>query len=219
MLQASTFKFLKDLKKNNNKPWFDAHKKEYEAAKADFEVLVTEVLEKLGKLDPAFKEQKAKDCIFRIYRDVRFGKDKTPYKSHMAAAFSKGGKKDMAAGYYLHIEPGNIFIGGGMWMPEGAMLKKVRQEIDYNLKDFQKIVNYTAFKKMFTKGIEGEKLKTLPQGYTADNPAIEYLKMKSFVASTKLDDKTITDKNAAASCVKVFSTMKPFIDFLNKAVE
>lgn len=219
MLQPSTFKFLKDLKKNNNKPWFDAHKKEYEAAKADFENLVTAILDKLGKTEPAFKEQKAKDCVFRIYRDVRFGKDKTPYKSHMAAVFSRGGKKDMGAGYYLHVEPGHMFLGGGMWMPDGPSLKKIRQEIDYNLKDFNKILNNAAFKKTFPKGIEGEQLKTLPQGYTIDNPAIEYLKMKSFVAGCKLEDKALVDKNAAATCVKVFNTMKPFVDFLNKAVD
>ena len=219
MLQPSTFKFLKDLKKNNNKPWFDAHKKEYEAAKEDFENLVTGILAGLGKTEPAFKELKAKDCIFRIYRDVRFSKDKTPYKSHFGASFSKGGKKHLAGGYYLHAEPGSIFIGGGMWMPEADALKKIRQEIDYNLKDFRKIVNAAAFKKTFGALSEEEKLKTTPKGYTDDNPAIEYLKLKSFVATSKMDDKELSDKNAAANCVKVFNTMKPLIDFLNAAVE
>jgi len=219
MLQPSTFKFLKDLKKNNNKPWFDAHKTTYETAKTDFEELVTGVLTGLGKTEPAFKELKAKDCIFRIYRDVRFSKDKTPYKSHFGASFSKGGKKHLAAGYYLHLEPGAIFMGGGMWMPEGDAVKKIRQEIDYNFKDFQKIMNAAAFKKTFGKLSEEEKLKTTPKGYTDDNPAIEYLKLKSFVAGCKMDDKDLGDKNAAANCVKVFSAMKPFIDFLNKATE
>jgi uncharacterized protein (TIGR02453 family) len=217
MLQQSTFKFLKDLKKNNNKPWFDKNRGAYENAKADFEEFITDVLAKLAKTEPAFKELKAKDCIFRIYRDVRFSKDKTPYKAHFAAAFSKGGKKHMAAGYYIHLEPGSIFLGGGMWMPEPDALKKIRQEIDYNFKDFQKIVNGASFKKTFNKLSEEDKLKTLPKGYEANNPAIEYLKLKSFVASCKMDDKDIMDKNGAAKCEKIYSAMKPLIDFLNVA--
>jgi uncharacterized protein (TIGR02453 family) len=219
MLQPSTLKFLKDLAKNNNKPWFEKNKKTYESAKVDFENFVTAVLEKLGKSEPAFKELKAKDCIFRIYRDVRFSKDKSPYKSNFGASFSKGGKKHMAAGYYLHVEPGKTFLGGGMWMPEPDMLKKIRQEVDYNFKDFQKIVNSAAFKKTFGKLSEEDKLKKVPKGYTDDNPAVEYLKLKSFVAGSKADDKDLMDKTAVTKVTGVFSTMKPLIDFLNEAAD
>lgn len=219
MVQPSTITFLKQLAKNNNKLWFDSHKKEYEAAKTDFEETITTLLQKLTKsIDPAFADQKAKDCIFRIYRDVRFSKDKTPYKAHFSAAFSRSGKKEMAAGYYLHLEPGKVFAGGGIWMPENDALKKIRQKIDYNFNDFKKIVNAAAFKKMFGK-VEGEQLKKAPLGYTEDNPALDYLKMKSYVVQHKLDDAQLTDKGFTAQCEKVFVTMKPLVDFINNALD
>jgi len=139
MLQAKTISFIGKLSKNNNKPWFDKHRDEYEAAKEDFELLVTEILGGLSVTEPMFKEQKAKDCIFRIFRDVRFSKDKTPYKAHFGAFFSRGGRKFPGAGYYLHIEPGGkSFAGGGLWVPEAPLLKAVRQEIDYNFAEFKK---------------------------------------------------------------------------------
>lgn len=219
MVQAATITFLKQLAKNNNKTWFDAHRKEYETAKTDFENIIDGLLQKMAtSIDPAFTDQKAKDCIFRIYRDVRFSKDKTPYKAHFSAAFSRNGKKDMAAGYYLHLEPGKAFAGGGIWMPEREHLKKIRQEIDYNFEDFKKIINNAAFKKMFNK-LEGEQLKKAPAGYADDNPALEYLKMKSYIVSHKLDDAQLSDKGFATQCSKVFSTMKPLVDFINNALD
>jgi len=218
MLQASTIQFIQKLGKNNNKVWFDKNRDTYTAAKEDFEVFVTKLLEKLAKLDPAFSNYKAKDCIFRIFRDVRFSKDKTPYKAHFGAYFSNSGRKGPGAGYYIHIEPGKSFAGGGLWMPEGPVLKAVRQEIDYNFPEFKKIIGGTKFGKMFSK-MEGEQLKTLPQGYTADNPAIDYLKMKSFVVTTKIDDKELTAKTFVSKCMDVFTTMSPLVDFLNRPVE
>jgi len=218
MLQAATIQFLEKLGKNNNKVWFDKHRDIYTKAKGDFEIFVTKVLEKASSLDPAFSEQKAKDCIFRIFRDVRFGKDKTPYKAHFGAFFSKGGRKYPGAGYYIHIEPGKSFVGGGLWMPEASLLKGVRQEIDYNFAEFKKIVGNAKFKKLFSK-IEGEQLKKLPLGYSADNPAIEYLKMKSYVVTTKVADKDITAKTFVSKCMDVFTTMSPLVDFLNRPVE
>lgn len=218
MLHAETITFLKHLAKNNNKVWFDANRDKYAAAKDDFEVFVTEILKGLTAMDPAYGELKAKDCIFRIFRDVRFGKDKTPYKAHFGASFSKGGKKTAGPGFYLHIEPGGkCFAGGGMWMPEGPALKAVRQEIDYNFKEFTGILENKKFKKMFSQ-IEGEKLKTLPQGYTADNPAIELLKLKSYVVSNNMTDEVMTSKAAVKNVLEVFTTMNPFIQFLERAV-
>src|SRR5690606_21378467 len=150
MLQSSTIKFLQQLEKNNNKTWFDEYRSNYADAKADFENLVTTLLEELCTLEPALGNQKAKDCVFRIFRDVRFSKDKTPYKSHFGAYFSKGGRKYEGAGYYIHIEPGGkSFAGGGLWMPEPSLLKKVRQEIDYNFKELQSILEEKAFKNYF----------------------------------------------------------------------
>ena len=219
MLQPATITFLEKLSKNNNKVWFDAHRDEYAAVKEDFEALVTDVLAGLAAEDDAFKEQKAKDCIMRIFRDIRFSNDKTPYKTNLAAGFSKGGRKSPLGGYYLHIEPGGkCFAGGGMWQPEPPMLKAVRQEIDYNFKEFNDIVEDKKFKKMF-KELQGEKLKKLPQGYTEDNPAIEYLKMKSFIVGYNFPDSEMTKKGFTKKINEVYSTMKPFIDFLNRSVQ
>jgi len=219
MIQTSTTAFLEKLSKNNNKPWFDKHRDDYQNAKEDFEALVTELLADLSGSEPLFKEQKAKDCIFRIFRDVRFSKDKTPYKAHFGAFFSKGGRKFPGAGYYLHIEPGGkSFVGGGLWVPEPPLLKAVRQEIDYNFNDFKGITEEKKFKKLFSK-INGEQLKTLPQGYTDDNPAIEYLKMKSFTVAHHLQDVDIISKGFVKKSLDVFSAMRPFIDFLNRGLE
>jgi len=218
MLQQLTFTFIEELGKNNNKPWFDAHREEYEAAKADFEVLVSGLLLGLAESEPLFKEQKAKDCIFRIFRDVRFAKDKSPYKANFGAFFSKGGRKFPGAGYYLHVEPGGkSFSGGGLWMPEAPVLKAVRQEIDYNYGEFSQIVGDTHFKKVFGK-VEGEQLKTLPAGYTADNPAIDVLKLKSFTVMHHLADEELVKKDFLKKTLGVFNTMSPFISFLNRAI-
>ena len=215
MLQASTITFLQKLAKNNNKPWFDIHRDDYQAAKADYEALITEILAGLSVQEPLFKEQQAKDCIFRIFRDVRFSKDKTPYKAHFGAFFSKGGRKFPGAGYYFHLEPGGkSFAGGGLWVPEAPLLKAVRQEIDYNFDEFSNIIENKKFSSLFKK-IDGEQLKTLPQGYTADNPAIEYLKMKSYTVSCKIPDADIVGKGVVKKAMDVFTTMRPFIDFLN----
>lgn len=219
MLQPATIRFLQQLAKNNNKPWFDKHRDEYAAAKEDFENQVTEVLDGISATEPLFKEQKAKDCVFRIFRDVRFSKDKTPYKSHFGAFFSKGGKKYPGAGYYVHIEPGGkCFIGGGLWHPEAPLLKQVRQEIDYNFDEFNSIIGNKKFRKLFPK-VNGEQLKTLPQGYTADNPAIEYLKMKDFTVGHNLTDDLLTSKGFTKKCVEIFAEMRPFIDFLNRPLD
>ncbi|WP_276133353.1 DUF2461 domain-containing protein [Polluticoccus soli] len=218
MLQPATISFLTKLNKNNNKNWFDDHRKEYEAAKQDFEQMVTQLHGELSKFEPGMAEQRAKDSIFRIFRDVRFAKDKTPYKDHFGAYFSRAGRKAPDAGYYIHIQPGKAFVAGGLWMPEAPLLKATRQEIDYNLDELQSILKQPTFKKHFKK-LEGEQLKTLPQGYTADNPAIDYLKMKSFIVSTPIDDKDITSRTFVPKVVKLFSVMKPLVDFLNRGLD
>src|SRR5438128_1492585 len=146
MLQPSTLTYIKNLTKNNNKPWFDENRNLFEDAKADFETLVKDIISSFGKVDPDIAPLEAKNCVFRQYRDVRFSKDKTPYKHHMGASFDRGGKKSGFAGYYLHIQPGNSSMaGGGIWMPEAAQLKKIRQEIDYSWEEFTTIINKPSF--------------------------------------------------------------------------
>ncbi|MBS1783716.1 MAG: DUF2461 domain-containing protein [Bacteroidetes bacterium] len=219
MLQVATLEFLKSLSQNNEKAWFDAHRHEYVQAKSDFELFVGNTLEGLAAIDSGLAEVKAKDCIFRIFRDVRFSKDKTPYKTHFGAYLSRGGRKFSGAGYYLHIEAGGKSMGGGgLWMPEPSLLKKVRQEIDYNFEAFQAIIQARSFKKYFS-AFEGEKLKSLPQGYTSDNPAIEYLKLKNFATVSLLPDQALTDEKGLHSYLEIFSALKPLVDFLNKALD
>ncbi|ATL46390.1 TIGR02453 family protein [Chitinophaga caeni] len=219
MLLASSIKFLKDIKKNNNKPWFDSHKDAYIAAKEDFDNLVLQLIQGLGKIDTDLGNLVAKDCTFRIYKDVRFSKDKIPYKTNMGAYFSKGGKKSAYAGYYFQFEPGgNSFLAGGLWMPEAPVLKKVRQEIDYNFEEFQKIVGNKSFIKQFGT-VSGDALKNAPQGYSMDNPAIEYLKLKSFIASCQVPDTMLTQPTLARELLKTFAAMQSFVDFLNTALD
>lgn len=221
MLQTTTLQFLKQLKKNNNKPWFDAHRNAYEDAKQDFNKLVTDIIAGIGKWDSTLAGLTAKDCTFRINRDVRFSKDKSPYKTNMGGSFNSSGKKfELAAGYYFHLEPGKSFIGGGLYMPASPALIKIRQEIDYNFDEWKKIVESKLFKTTFSKGVEGiEYLSRPPKGYTDNNPAIHYLKMKSFIVSQPIADKELTDQQLTKKITSVFKTMKPFIDFLNQALQ
>lgn len=220
MLQAPTFKFLKELKKNNNKAWFDEHRKQYEAAKADFYLLAGNIISNISSFDPSVAHLKAKDCAFRINRDIRFSKDKSPYKTNMGAFISKGGKKINYAGYYIHIEPGQCFIAGGFYMPDSAQLSKIRQEIDYSFTEWKKIITTTSFKKHFTKGVEGiEVLSRPPKGYDDSNPAIDFLKMKSFIVSRPVTDTFLQQKNAVREIIKTYAAMQPMIMFLNAAVD
>ena len=221
MLHPSTLKFLKDLKKNNNKPWFDAHRKEYESAKADFTAFIQSVIDKHGKSDPTIKSINAKDCMFRINRDVRFSKDKSPYKTNMGAYICKGGKKSIYGGYYFHCEPGQCFVGGGLWMPMPPELNKVRQEIDYNLADFKKIITSKKFSSVY-KGLSQDPeyvLSRVPKGYDPGNPAAEYLKMKSFVSMTPLKDSDITSKDLLKKVTTAFEALQPLIEFINESID
>jgi uncharacterized protein (TIGR02453 family) len=222
MLAASTLKFLKDLKKNNNKTWFDSNRKTYETAKADFTLFIQAVIDTHSKIDPSIKDLKAKDCMFRINRDVRFSKDKSPYKTNMGASINKGGKKAWnSAGYYFHLEPGGCFAGGGIYMPEPATLHKIRQEIDYNLPAFMKILNAKKFKSVYGDLDRNTEytLSRVPKGYEPDNPAAEYLKLKSFIAMVKISDADLISKHLVKKTAASFEALQPVIEFINKSVE
>ncbi|MFQ3577018.1 MAG: DUF2461 domain-containing protein [Cytophagales bacterium] len=210
--------FLTLLKDNNNKVWFDANKREYSLARKDFEIIVTGLLEKLSIIDEGFKSVETKNCIFRINRDVRFSNDKSPYKSNFAAWFTKHGKKAIAPGYYLHLQPGASFLAAGIYMPMPEELKKIRQEIDYNSTEWLSILNDESFKSNFD-GIDQEhKLKTKPTGYDLDNPMIEYLKLKSFTISKLLKDEELYDSKLISKISDLFTLLKPFNTFLENAI-
>jgi uncharacterized protein (TIGR02453 family) len=221
MLQHTSVQFFKDLRKNNNKEWFDDNRKRYEQAKSDFELLTAAILERLGKTDETIAHLQPKDCLFRINRDVRFSKDKSPYKTNMGASIARGGKKVNFPGYYFHFEPGASFAAGGLWMPMAPELKKLRQEIDYNWDDFKKIVGSEQFKTVFGDlEKSGEtSLSRPPKGYDAAHPGIEYLKLKSIIASASVSDADIVSKDLALKITAIFQALRPLIDFCNRALE
>ena len=221
MLHPSTIKFLRDLKKNNNKPWFDKNRKVYEAAKADFAGFVQKIIDQHSKKDPSIKSLVAKDCMFRINRDVRFSKDKSPYKSNFGASINKGGRKgENTAGYYFQVQPDRNFAGGGIWMPEPNELKKVRQEIDYNFTDFKKIIGSKKFKSVYGDLDRSAEflLVRVPKGYEPDNPAADYLKLKSFVAISFFSDADLTSKDMVKKTVAAFEALQPLIEFINNSL-
>lgn len=221
MLQPSTIQFLQKLKKNNNKEWFEKNRSTYELAKKDFIFFIENVIIELKKKDTTLQHLEAKSCIFRINRDIRFSKNKTPYKTNFGASISKGGKKVSEAGYYLHIEPDASFIACGIWMPMHEELKKIRQEIDYNFEEFKLLISSNKFKKYFNE-LEKSKeyiLSRAPKGYDENNDAIEYLKFKSYIVSKGVSDIEITNKNFIKNIVTTFETAIPFIHFLNRAIE
>jgi uncharacterized protein (TIGR02453 family) len=220
MLQSATIKFLKDLNKNNNKPWFDKNRLVFQDAKADFAQLIQTIVDKHGKKDETIKDLKAKDCMFRINRDVRFAKDKSPYKNNFGASINRGGKKSVYAGYYFHCQPGEAFVGGGLWVPMPPDLKKVRQEIDYCFTEFKKILSSKQFKKVFgdnNKDAEVSLVK-VPQGFDKDNPAIEYIKLKSFLAMKRIDDKALLSKDLIKTTLEAYDALQPLIEFINNAL-
>ncbi|TAM98571.1 MAG: DUF2461 domain-containing protein [Chitinophagaceae bacterium] len=220
MLQPSTITFLRQLKRHNQKAWFDINKEKYLDAKADFENLVQQIIVEYGKIDPDIAALQVKDCVFRIYKDVRFSKDKTPYKTHFAAGINKGGKKVHFPGYYFHAEPGGYtYCGGGIWRPDAAELKKIRQEIDYNLEDFKSIIKDKRFLRLLGDLDDADTLVRAPQGYEEDNPAIKYLKMRSFITGVSFTDEELTSKELLKKIIHTFTVMKPFIDFLSTALE
>lgn len=222
MLQATTIQFLKNLKENNYKEWFDANRDKYEAAREDFAGLVKKIIEMHGKKDESIAALTPKDCMFRINRDIRFSKDKTPYKTNFGASINRGGKKSVYAGYYLHCEAGGeSFVGGGLWMPEAGDLKKVRQEIDYAFDEFKGILTSKKFVTTYKELYRGEDsvLSREPKGYEKDNPAIEYIKFKSFIAMQPLTDADFTSKDLLKKIGAAYEALQPMLAFINRAFE
>ncbi len=221
MLAPQTLKFLSQLKKNNHKPWFDAHRAQYEAARIDFSNFIQLVIDALQQTDPTVTGLTARDCLFRINRDIRFAKDKSPYKTNFGASIKRGGRKSGFAGYYFHCEPGFSFIGGGLWMPDAQKLKNVRQEIDYNWEEFQLMLNEKNFKKTYGDLYHGAdvRLTTMPKGYEKENPAADYLKFKSFIAETSVSDEELTKATLHQKTITAFAALQPLVAFFNRAVD
>lgn len=210
--------FLAALKENNNKAWMEANQADYQQARNTLVGVADFLIKGMGPLDESIADLEPRRCIFRINRDVRFSKDKSPYKTNMGAYLTKGGRNSGYAGYYLHLEPhGRSFIAGGIYQPASDALKKIRQEVDYNGDDLITIINAPRFRKLFGD-LQGEKLKRPPQGYDADHPQIEWLKMKSFLAMCPTQDSVVTQQNFLSHVLEIFQAIIPLNKFLNTAI-
>ncbi|KFF09642.1 DUF2461 domain-containing protein [Flavobacterium hydatis] len=220
MLTKESLQFLDDLKVNNNRDWFLENKKRYEIFKKDYHQLVADFLDAMKPMDPSLELLEVKNCTFRINRDIRFSKDKSPYKAHLGVWLSTGVKGQNRAGYYVHIEKGASFIAGGFYSPEADDLKKVRKEIAFFHDDLEAIIADKNFKKEFESldVTETNSLKNPPRGYEKDHPAIEFLKLKSFTATQKYDIKEVTQKDFVAKMSQKLIALKPLNEFINRAL-
>ena len=217
MLQKTTLDFLNDLKKNNKKDWFEKNKPNFEKAKLDFEVFISELFFQLAKTNKNLIGVDPKKCIFRIYRDARFSKNKEPYKTNFGAAISETGKSMETALFYIHIEPrNNSFIAGGRYMPDSASLRKLREKIIENPKEFKKILSEKKFKSLFSE-LSDLKVKTVPRGFSKDHPEIELLKYTSYIVEKKIDDKLLLSPDFSKLCIEAYKVLFPLLKYLNKS--
>jgi uncharacterized protein (TIGR02453 family) len=210
--------FIRDLKKNNHKEWFHANRPRYDEARAEFTAFIEQLISEIGMFDPDLGPADAKSTLFRINRDIRFSKDKSPYKTNFGAFIIKGGKKSGNAGYYFHLEPGGTFIGGGVYHPEADILKKVRQEIYGNPEEFSEIINNSAFKEYFGEMYD-DRLKNAPKGFPPDFEYIDLLKYKSYIVSRSFEEKLLKGNGLLPETVKAYRLMYPLIRFINYALE
>ena len=213
----NTLTFLKDLKANNNRDWFDVNRKTYEACRKDFIELVGQVIEGIAEFESDLSGIDPKKCIFRINRDIRFSKDKTPYKTNFGALMGANGKKTDGVGFYLHISPGQTFAGGGMYMPAADKLAAIRQEIDYNPETLEQLINSNNFKNTFGK-IQGNQLKTAPKGYPKDHKNIELLRYKSFYVVKEYGDKEIKSDSFLEELLSTYKKAHEFNKYLKDAI-
>lgn len=214
----SVFEFLETLNRNNNREWFNAHREEYESAR-DKVLLVTEVLiAEIRKFDPGVPAMDPKEALFRIYRDVRFSPDKRPYKTHFGSYISRGGFKSNRAGYYFHVQPGECYLGGGIWMPPKEVLKALRTAIFDQPEEFMAIIEAPGFKRLFPS-FDGEKLKTAPKGFPAGFPHIDLLKPKSYAVGIIVPDATYLGDRLIPASLEVFREVATLNRFLNEALD
>ena len=220
MITKEALQFLTDLIANNNTEWMHTNKKRYENYKKEYHNYIASILNEMKPLDESLELLEVKNCTFRINRDIRFSKDKSPYKTNMGVWLTQNKFRKNSPGYYIHFEKGNSFIAGGVWCPESEELKKIRKEIAFFHEDLEAIVNDYNFKKEFISITQNESnsLKNAPKGFEPNNPAIEFLKLKSFTASEKIDDELFTNKDFSKIIAQKLIVLKPLNDFLTRAL-
>ena len=216
-IEKATIKFLSELAVNNNRDWFQTNKKSFDAAQANLVEFSGYLIGEIGKFDDAVIGIDPLSCVFRIYRDVRFAKDKSPYKTNLGTYISPGGRKSMQPGYYLHVHPGHSFIAGGKHIPDGPETLKIRNAIAANTDEFLKIVEKKSFRETFGE-MRGDRLKSAPKGFDPDHKAVEYLKLKEFMAFQELPDEVLTSAEFPKSLVPTLKQMYPLIAFVRKAL-
>lgn len=218
MVSPIVLDFLKDLKDNNNREWFNENKKRYQDAKAAFDDFINRLIPRLREFDSSIDMITAKDCTFRIYRDVRFSKDKSPYKTNMGGYIARGGRKSQYAGYYVHLEPGQSFLAGGMYMPPPDLLKNIREEIYQNIDEFKSIIERKSFRETFGPFHDPDKLKNPPKGYDSDWPDVDLLKHKSYAVMHVVDDDKVVSGDYLDYAVVIFKELYPLNRFFNDIV-
>lgn len=210
--------FLKDLQANNDREWFDANRKRYEKCRAIQIDFTAKLIAEIRKFDDEIPPLNAKDSVFRIFRDVRFSKDKSPYKTNMGSYVARGGKNGGYSGYYFHIQPGELFVSGGIYMPQPQFLHAIRQEIYYHPNKYIELIENPTFKSTFT-GEKFDKLKTAPKGYPKDWEHIELIKNRSYAYSHPLTEKEFTSENLLETVVNTYKILYPINKFLNSAID
>jgi len=215
MISRATYQFLADLAENNHKLWFDAHREAYEAARQGFISFISKLIKGIEDFDHHLEGLTAEECVFRLYRDARYATDKEPYRAHFGAYIAFGGRNSDFAGYYVHIAPGDNYIGGGMYNPGTAVLRKIRQEIDYNSEPLWNILRSEGFRECFGS-IQGNRLNSAPQGYPKDHKDIELLKLESYFAIHSMNDEDFTSEKAFERCIKVVNELYHFNRFFNE---
>ncbi len=215
-ITQETFNFFKQIEENNNKPWFESNRTLYESAKANYLEFIEVLLPKIRKIDQIV-EKDLKKYASRIHRDVRFSKNKSPYKNNISSLIERELDYKKCP-FYIHIQPNGSFIGGGVYQPEPPLLKRVRQEIDYNSSELHTIIGKPSFKETFGK-ITGDSLVRPPKGYEEDNPNIELLKLKFYIVRKDFSDEEVMSSDFANRIAELYREAIPFFEFLDNTIE
>lgn len=208
-IDQTVLQFLKDLKANNNREWFQENKKRYESIRAEMKLFYEEIMHSLNQHDDIEKFK-----MFRIYRDVRFSHDKTPYNPHFAGSFSRSGKR-LRGGYYLRIRPGESFLAGGFWAPNKEDLFRIRKEFELDDQEIREIIAQKEFKKHFGGELRGDEVKTAPKGFNREHAAIDLIRKKGFVAVREFSDEEVLKTNFINEVNEAFKALRPYFDYMS----
>lgn len=211
--------FLAQLKLNNNREWFNDNKKWYETAKKEVENFISEMIATISDVDPSVQTPAVKECMFRIFRDVRFGADKSPYKTNFGGFIAQGGRKSSFPGYYFHFEPGESMLAGGVYQPQPETLKLLRNEVYFHSEELKEIMGKPAFRKYFGHLGDFDKMKKAPKDFPADFPDIDLLKYRSYIVSQTIPDKVVLTDNYKVQVLEMVKELQPFMAFLNRAIK